>query len=269
MLQKLRNNPLLTAALVIVLYALWFIIPSFFIHTEHKVMGVKEATALWPLQLGVGIVLALIITALGWWKEIGFRAVNEGGSKFLLFPFLMGVLMIGSAWAINKNPHIDLGYETIQPFLMLFLVMLMVGFTEESIFRGILFHGLETKLQPFAVVLLTAIIFGLFHFVNLFNGNPFDAIAYQVIHAASVGFLYAALRLRLGAIWPIMLVHGFWDTSVFVFQTAQTANGIATVASSTTFSAESALTMALPELLYGLFVYWRWTAWSGKSVVQK
>jgi membrane protease YdiL (CAAX protease family) len=96
-------------------------------------------------------------------------------------------------------------------------------------------------------------VFGLFHFVNLFTGAPLEQTMFQVMHAGAMGFLYAALRLRLGAVWPLMLIHGFWDFSLFVLQSAQTEEKTGAM------SLTMGLGIAVPALLYGIFVYWRWS----------
>jgi len=117
-------------------------------------------------------------------------------------------------------------------------------------------------MQQFRPELITAIvlvlilsIFGLFHFGNVLGGKSISSITPQVIHAAAMGFLYATLRLRIGAIWPLMLMHGFWDFSLFVLQTSSSAEPTG----ASQIVASEVLMIAAPALLYGVFVYWRWS----------
>jgi len=72
-----------------------------------------------------------------------------------------------------------------------------------------------------------------------------------------MGFLYASLRLRLGAIWPLMLLHTFWDFSLFVMQRTMRASSQTTTPD--TFSIATSMAVAKPALAYGLFGYWRWS----------
>ena len=262
MLKKLRENPLLSSLLVLLLYAGLFILPAFFVQSDpeqHGISGVDGAISQWPTQLVFGVIFILIVSLLGWWGKIGFRGINQGGLKFLLPPFLLALsLLIFS----NMNAHTDhwfLGFDRMKQLFGMVLVMLALGFTEETMFRGVLFHGLETRFTPLITVMGSAVIFGLFHFVNLLVDAGFYDTAYQVLHAAAAGFMYASLRLRLGAIWPVMLFHGFWDFSLF---TSQTMSGVVAGADTTSsFSLLRALLIMLPAFIYGLYVYWRWSVW--------
>jgi membrane protease YdiL (CAAX protease family) len=129
--------------------------------------------------------------------------------------------------------------------------MCLLGFVEEGVFRGVLFYGFSTKLTPFLTVFLSALLFGLFHFVNIFTGAELMNTTFQVIHAFSMGFLYASLRLKIGAIWPLMLMHGLWDFSLFVLQSTVKHE-------QENIPLSVGLSIAIPALLYGLFVFWRW-----------
>jgi len=269
MLQKLRNNPLLSASLVVLIYALLFILPQFFITADPKqngITGISQAIGLWKAELIVSILLIIIVSLLGWWKKIGFRSINPGGTKFLLAPLALILIIFGFAWTMNESANWYFGFESSTQLLTLFLVMLMVGFTEEGIFRGILFHGLESKFTPWMTLLLSAVLFGLFHYVNLLVGAKFYVTSYQVVHAGAMGFLYAALRLRIGAIWPLMILHGLWDASLFILHDVNMTNTTQKVEEATSFSPLLAIILALPAATYGLFVYWRWYKWSHRPI---
>ena len=255
MLKKLKDNPLLTAILIVILYGLWFVIPMFIKEVDpnaHGIKGIEGSIAMWSSELITATVLAILISLLGWWKQIGFTHIEKGGLKFLIPIFLIALLFLNLAWLQDQSGKWLLGFESPAQLLSLVAVILLLGFVEEGVFRGALFYGLSTKFTPLFTVILTAAIFGLFHFVNLFQGASFDQTLYQVIHASAMGFLYASLRLRLSAIWPLMLMHGFWDFSLFVLQSAQTQEKTGEM------SMMVGLGIAVPAFFYGLFVYWRW-----------
>ena len=266
MLNNLQKKPLLAAFLIIGIYALTFIIPALFTGIDPHSKGMESIAFVigqWERQLATVLIVALIITKLGWWKEIGFVSVNKGGMKFILFPFLYTLmLLLFSLDQYGSERSWLMGFSDLTQLTSLALVLLGVGVTEELIFRGILFHGLETRFKPLIVVLLSAFIFGLFHYVNLLTNAPLYQTDYQVAHAMAVGFMYGMLRLRLGAIWPIMLFHAFWDFMIITTTHLQTS-----VESTTedTFALTIMLSMMLPATLYGFFVYWRWVVWQ-KSI---
>ena len=259
MLKTLQQKPLFSAILIVSLYALWFLIPMLFKEAvQHKDMGVGISGALteWSAELITASVLAFIISLLGWWKKIGFQKIAKGGVKFLLPIFILIGLILTLAAFSDTSHKWFLGFDTPAQLLELLAVVLLLGFVEEGVFRGVLFYGLSTKLTPLYAVIISAITFGLFHFVNIASGATLLDTSYQALHAMSMGFLYASLRLRIHAIWPLMIMHGLWDFSLFVLQsTTQTGQA----SSGGTASIISGLAISLPSLLYGSYVYWNWS----------
>jgi len=270
MINKIKNNPLITAFSIITLYAFWFLSPIIFgldKPNTHNLNGIEEGIMQWKNQLIISTVLIAILSLLGWWRAIGLKKMNAGSIKFLLPIFLLSLLFLNIAWVLDENPqNWFAGFKSSSQFFTLLLIMLTLGFTEEGIFRGILFYGLKSKFAPFYTILLSALIFGLFHYVNLIVGKPLGETSYQVIHAMGMGFLYASLRLRIGAIWPLMILHALWDFSLFTLQTVQSQIDPNSVKQITAFSAIGAFTLALPALSYGLFVYWRWSKTHDKKL---
>jgi len=258
MIEELRKRPLITAFLLVLLYAIWFVLPVFIkgIDPNAKALeGIPGALKMWQSELVTSTVLVLFLTLLGWWKKIGFCSVKKGGWKFILPILLLALLFLNLAWVFDQSGKWLMGFESLQQVLFLIGVLLLLGFVEEGIFRGVLFYGLSTQFTPLMTVVLTAVIFGLFHFVNLFTGAAFDQTLFQVIHAGTMGFLYASLRLRLGAIWPLMLMHALWDFSLYVLHSSHGP----TAETGEVLSPTLGFSIAAPALLYGVFVYWRWS----------
>lgn len=80
------------------------------------------------------------------------------------------------------------------------------GFVEEILFRGLILHALLPT-GIWRAALLSAALFGGMHMLNALS---FPSPAYallQVGYAAAIGFTYAALVIRTGAIWPLILAH--------------------------------------------------------------
>ena len=129
-------------------------------------------------------------------------------------------------------------------------------------FRGIVFFGASERFRVFWGAVLSAVIFGLFHFINLLGGQGFGWTVSQVIHAGTDGFMYAALRLITGSLWPVMLLHGLWDLGVSTVHAAMQTSGGAMAQSLASVQAGGVNIQpiqVLPGLLYGAFVFWRWS----------
>jgi len=252
--------PLLTAAALLTAYLAWFLAPIFFVDPKSSAVAPAGFDAIYNAGIGeviVAVVLLLLVGMLGWWKFIGLKASNAGGLKFVWLPLLYTLLLIALAVGLARSNAIPLleVFEYHQLALLL-LISFLVGFNEETIFRGFLFQGLASRLGPFLTILLSGVLFGMFHLVNLITGQPLDTTLSQVAQAGSMGFMYAALRLRLGSIWPLILLHGFWDFSVSIMQQSAQMTGLEVGPQSGFHPA-----MGLPLFLYGLFVYWRWSVW--------
>ena len=92
----------------------------------------------------------------------------------------------------------------------------LVGFAEETLFRGIFLRGLrEGGRAESSAAIWTAVAFGLFHLPNVFMGMGAIGLV-QVFLAAVSGSLLYVFRRYYGAILPAMVAHGAWDISTFL-----------------------------------------------------
>ncbi|MEC9072557.1 MAG: CPBP family intramembrane glutamic endopeptidase, partial [Myxococcota bacterium] len=67
---------------------------------------------------------------------------------------------------------------------------------EEALFRGVLLQSLRRHMRARNAVLLSSVVFGLFH-MNI----------YQLPTATLLGVLLGSLVIRFGSIWPAVLLH--------------------------------------------------------------
>ena len=79
---------------------------------------------------------------------------------------------------------------------MLFFFAVLPGIFEEVAFRGVLLHGLKSRLRPVQLVLVAGIAFGFFH-VDLF----------RIPGTSLLGVLLVIAVLRSGSIYPAMAWH--------------------------------------------------------------
>ena len=79
---------------------------------------------------------------------------------------------------------------------MLFFFAILPGIFEEIAFRGVLLHGLRSRLTPVQLVLVAGIVFGFFH-VDLFRIPP----------TSLLGVLLVLAVIRSGSIYPAMAWH--------------------------------------------------------------
>lgn len=77
---------------------------------------------------------------------------------------------------------------------------------EELLFRGFLLHALFPYGKKHAI-LLSSLIFGLVHLMNLTGGMQWEFVLLQVVCAGFIGALYGVLTCKSGSILPAMLAH--------------------------------------------------------------
>lgn len=159
--------------------------------------------------LAAVIFLPLAITYLKWWVQVGWRGPDNLQDLRLLVPpalsLLILLLIVPSA-----------GLPPARAFMLVIINTLMVGISEELMFRGVLFYGASSSFGTWRAVWITAIIFGSVHTLNsLITGNLL-ASEVQALFAGTFGVWVAALRARLGTIIPIVIIHWLWDCLVFL-----------------------------------------------------
>jgi ABC-2 type transport system permease protein/sodium transport system permease protein len=82
---------------------------------------------------------------------------------------------------------------------------------EESFFRGYLFSALHTKATTATAIVVSAIIFGLFHAIN-----PSPLAPERVVSTTMVGLLLGWVRWRTGSVLPGIVLHAVNNALVFV-----------------------------------------------------
>lgn len=144
-----------------------------------------------------------LVTWLKLWRRTGFLTLWRGPLAACLLLVPLGEAL---AWAI---PGLN---ERAPGFALYGLSLLLVGFNEELISRGVVLERLSRSSSAFGAVALTAALFGLQH-LSLFATSQRDAadILTNVLASACYGFGLAAFQYRFHWIWPLILIHGVSD----------------------------------------------------------
>jgi membrane protease YdiL (CAAX protease family) len=256
------RHPLAVAlSMVGVYFAVFFVPPLFSPQSFGRgkaIEGAIDLTAQLPLEVALALTVLGGVWLFGWWRECRFTTpLRPGGLKFLAFPYMFaGLFLLLVAFAVQAEGSVELR-DVVTPSLVgsLIAVTVLIGVFEETLFRGVLFHGLEAGNGMAAALTGSSVIFALFHYVNWVGGQPFAITSGQVLHAAAAGFMYAALMLRIGSIWPVILFHGFWDATVALIGTLGAQLPEAADASQTA-SIITVLGLVGFEMAYGLLVLW-------------
>ena len=160
-------------------------------------------------ELFLAVLAILLLTAWRSWRSVGFRELRSlKDLRFYwvpLFPVLPVVIATGGA--VAQLPVSDIVFY--------FALACLVGFVEEVYFRGLMLRSLVSS-GIWRAVVITSVLFGVAHLQNLVFGASLAATTLQVVYAAAMGFAFAAVALRTGVIWPLIVIHALIDFTGFV-----------------------------------------------------
>lgn len=251
-----RKHPLLAGIIVAVFFEVSMMItavlvslfaPSFFLENGDFV-----------LQGTIECFVALIGIGLVYWFKLG-ECYNERGKGFfgglfcglyfIVYALLAMALTMLSQAMINPNAQIEPGWK----IAVYVLTMMLVGFTEETFFRGVISnlffekHGKDPA-GVWTAVISTGLIFGLMHLPNAL-GSDFSGVIVQVFMAAFMGMSLTAVYYRCRNLWALIFIHGFWD--VMAAFTAGVFEGGSLTADIGSYSVVQCI-MAVPYLIVTL-----------------
>lgn len=89
--------------------------------------------------------------------------------------------------------------------------MLMIGFVEEILFRGLLLEALEKQGSVKFAIVVSSLTFGLGHIVNLLNGSEVIPTFLQLIYATAIGIMLSVFTVTVKNILPCCLFHGVFN----------------------------------------------------------
>ena len=114
-----------------------------------------------------------------------------------VFTFNPGVLVEGDNWLI-------------------LLAALVPAIWEELAFRGFILSNLQRCFTAPVAVVISSIVFGLFHFSNLFgNWGDLGSVVAGVIAATTLGAAWGYIVVRTNSIVPAMVLHYLVDVILF------------------------------------------------------
>ncbi|MBE9636270.1 CPBP family intramembrane glutamic endopeptidase [Salipiger mangrovisoli] len=202
--------------------------------------------------LMAGLVLVAVIVWRGW-RDLGFQGPEPATLRLLWLPGLVVLLLFALA--------LVLGLPAPMTMLLVLVNTLLVGFSEEVMFRGVLFAALRERLRIWPAILWTTAAFGAVHVLNGFLTGSFLLAGLQAIAACCSGLLLMALLLRTGSIWVPIVFHALWDWATFTvvlsagaladLQEGEPGGGMTELAPQ---HFVLPFLLVLPNLLYGLWL---------------
>ncbi len=183
-------------------------------YTVYYINGVRYSNPKiveihWPFELVGSIFAIAVVVKFFSWKEVGFTKLNLKQALWLIpiFGILVGI------WAemLSIISGDDIKPDQWRLFAMVGFTTLLVGFSEELVYRGIVLSAFLRENKPVAGILVSAITFSLLHSVNILAGLAFSEIITQIVITFLFGLLFGLLRIKIKNIIPLMIFHWLWD----------------------------------------------------------
>jgi CAAX protease family protein len=146
---------------------------------------------------------------------LGLRRPRSGavGDAFLV---LIGYFAFALVYSSILNPHqkditrdLGFGHSVVVSTIVGFLIVVAAPLSEEIFFRGFLFGGLRNRMNWVFAAVVSALIFGAFHYTGASSGAVLPQLAV-------LGFGLAWLYQRSGSIYPTMAIHLLNNAIAFI-----------------------------------------------------
>lgn len=150
--------------------------------------------------------------------QLGFKVLNPINK-----PFWSSVLFClpPLALCINNMPIIPLLSDKaildapLWRFILLAFECLAIGLFEEMAFRGVVFLSIvekrgDTKKSLFWSIVVSSLIFGAVHLLNIFTSSPI-AVLMQIGYSTLIGAMCSVILLKTKNIWFCVVLHAIYD----------------------------------------------------------
>jgi membrane protease YdiL (CAAX protease family) len=194
------------------------------------------------------IAAAAFVVGMAWlfgWRDLRFVQPRPWKSlRVMWLPALYIIAFLSMSAYLGPVPVAVMGY--------VFVNTLFVGLSEEAMFRGVLFRALAARVRPWPAVILTCLLFGSVHVLNVFGTGEFWPAVIQAATAAMSGLAFVAIVLRTGSIWPAIIYHALWDFGTFMLSNHTMALDKPGAVGGYAFLIPALL--VLPNFLFGLYL---------------
>lgn len=202
-------------------------------------VGVEKSITL-PIALALTVILLVFVRNRGLFSVCGL-CVPKTSPKNMLYYLPFVAMLTANFWC-----GVRLNYTPIETILYV-LTMLLVGFLEELIFRGLLFDAMRENGFILAVC-VSSVTFGIGHIINLFNGSGADLLPniLQVVYATAAGFAFVMVYCKSNSLISCIVTHGLFNAfSAFSVEVESVEIKILTCVLLTVISAFYAIYLAL------------------------
>lgn len=144
------------------------------------------------------------------WNDMGFHGAYVLKSLFIGFLATSGYLVAVGIFQLPLN------YPSAIDISILLIFTLLIGTTEETLFRGYIQANFQKEMSQMKAVLLTGILFAILHIPSyIVSGNYLNVVSLPSL--ILIGLILGFIRIHTGNIYGVILAHATWDFYQFLF----------------------------------------------------
>lgn len=211
--------------LVFVLLTLlvWFLLVAAIVAVVAFLLRAPIADV-WPQTVGTLIatcVLLVVISGLGWFRPMGITAFSTWRTWALTL-LLGAYLVLSGVFAFFGEVVFDArAIFDIEEARSILVRQAVVGFVEETVFRGIILYSLvrvwgRTKRGLLAAAVVQAALFAVPHMLQAFVGMSPLAAAVNVANTFVSGLWLGLLVLLVRTLWPAVVLHTVSNAAILI-----------------------------------------------------
>lgn len=207
-----------------------------------------EALSRGPLWnvLAAFLFLVVVIVVAGW-RDLKFGAPEPiSALRIMWLPALYIITFLGMSGFLGLPP--------LNLLLLIFVSTIFVGLSEETMFRGILFQALRSRVRLWPAIIWTSVLFGSVHILNALATGELLIALLQAFTATLSGFVFIAILVRTGSIWPAIIYHALWNFGTFSLVASSEARGAAGSGGVAGWTFLLPVVLVLPNFLYGIYL---------------
>jgi len=179
-----------------------------------------------PIVLQAGNIVAtfilLIITlSFGWLREIGITKFGVPSTWLITLVLAIYIIIVGFFSFFEDITFAFNSLYSTQEARNILIRSILVGFVEETVFRGVLLYSLvrawgKTRRGIVASIIVQAALFGIFHSLQVLAGATTNAAMANVLETFIFGVLAGAVVLFGGTLWPAIVLHAASNAFILI-----------------------------------------------------
>lgn len=147
-------------------------------------------------------------------NPIGYLKININVKKGLFFGVVLS-LLLGLYFSFETYMFNNQTFNLTLSFDNYLNAILLVGITEEIVFRGLILQEISKRLSFWNANLITSFLFLAIHYpIWIYNGDFFNL--WSQIYVFFLGLIFGFVFKKTGSLWLVVILHSFHNFFVSI-----------------------------------------------------